>query len=132
MSITLPDGTVYDAASFVQVNNTGLGGAAIPRGDFIITLAGDYLDGKSPTYVTVTVDGSLTFRANQDRANSYDPLFYMYRYHIQEADYGAHDPMVRSTPSPTATAPAPAPGTGAETAICAASPAPWMPPCRTR
>ncbi|MCI6053908.1 S-layer homology domain-containing protein [Dysosmobacter sp.] len=95
VSITLPDGTVYDAASFVQVNNTGLGGAAIPRGDFIITLAGDYLDGKSPAYVTVTVDGSLTFRANQDRANSYDPLFYMYRYHIQEADYGAHDPMVR-------------------------------------
>ena len=95
VTITLPDGSAYDAASFVQARNQGLGGAAIPRGDYLIALAGDYLDGRTPSYITVTVDGSHTIRADRDRANSYDPLFYMYRYHMEEADYGTHDPAVR-------------------------------------
>ena len=95
VSITLSDGSTYDAASFVQVAPTGLGGSELPRGDYIVTLVGEALPEKIPTTLTLTVDGTFSVQANLDRSNSFDPLFYMYRYHIDEADYAAHDPMVR-------------------------------------
>ena len=56
---------------------------------------GEALPEKIPTTLTLTVDGTFSVQANLDRSNSFDPLFYMYRYHIDEADYAAHDPMVR-------------------------------------
>ncbi len=95
VAITLPDGSTYDASSFVQVDDTDLSGQALPSGDYIVTAAGDYLGGTVPSSLTITVDGSYTLQAKLDRANSYDPLFYMYRYHLRDTDYPEHDPMVR-------------------------------------
>lgn len=95
VSITLPDGTAYDASSFVQVAASGLGGTELPRGDYIVTLVGENLPEKVPATLTLTVDGTFSVQANLDRSNSFDPLFYMYRYHIDAANYAAHDPMVR-------------------------------------
>ena len=60
VSITLPDGTVYDAASFVQVNNTGLGGAAIPTlgGSFDVAQAAGE-DGVEWTKVSATINSNV-------------------------------------------------------------------------
>jgi hypothetical protein len=94
VSITRSNGDPYDAAGFARVDATGLKDKELPKGDYILTIGGNYEDEGYP-YMTVQVDGVKSFRANLDRRNSYDPLFYMFRYHISEAEYGQYDPMVR-------------------------------------
>lgn len=100
VTITRPDGTVYDAAGFAQADDSGLKDKVLPKGDYILTIGGNYEDEGVP-YLTIQVDGAKTFRANLDRRNSYDPLFYMFRYHITEAEYGPHTtPWSASIPTP--------------------------------
>lgn len=94
VSIIRSDGTAYDAAGFARVNDSGLKDKTLPKGDYILTIGGNYEDEGFP-YMTIQVDGVKSFRANLDKRNSYDPLFYMFRYHISEADYQKYDPMVR-------------------------------------
>lgn len=94
VSITRSNGTAYDATGFAQVNKDGLKDKVLPRGDYILTLGGKYEDEGFP-YMTIEVDGVKSFRATLDRRNSFDPLFYMFRYHLTEAEYSRYDPMVR-------------------------------------
>ena len=67
VSITLSDGSTYDAASFFQVAPTGLGGSELPRGDYIVTLVGEALPEKIPTTLTLTVDATFSVQANLAR-----------------------------------------------------------------
>jgi len=94
VSITRSNGVAYDAAGFARADATGLKDKELPKGDYILTIGGNYADEGYP-YMTIQVDGVKSFRADLDRRNSYDPLFYMFRYHISEAEYGQYDPMVR-------------------------------------
>lgn len=94
VTITRSNGTAYDAAGFAQVAGSGLKDKVLPRGDYILTIGGKYEDEGYP-YMTIQVDGVKSFRATLDKRNSYDPLFYMFRYHISEADYQKYDPLVR-------------------------------------
>ena len=63
--------------------------------EFYARIGGNYADEGYP-YMTIQVDGVKSFRADLDRRNSYDPLFYMFRYHISEAEYGQYDPAFRA------------------------------------
>lgn len=94
VTITRSNGVAYDAAGFARVDDSGLKDKTLPKGDYILTIGGNYVDEGYP-YMTVQVDGAKSFRADLDKRNSYDPLFYMFRYHISEADYQKYDPMVR-------------------------------------
>ena len=94
VTITRSNGTAYDAAGFARVDDSGLKDKTLPKGDYILTIGGSYDDEGYP-YMTIQVDNAKSFRADLDKRNSYDPLFYMFRYHISEADYQKHDPMVR-------------------------------------
>lgn len=94
VSITRSNGTAYDAAGFARVDDSGLKDKTLPKGYYILTIGGKYEDEGYP-YMTIQVDGVKTFRASLDKRNSYDPLFYMFRYHISETDYKKYDPMVR-------------------------------------
>ena len=94
VTIIRSNATIYDAAGFARVDSSGLKDKTLPKGDYILSIGGKYEDEGYP-YITIKVDGVKTFRATLDRRNSYDPLFYMFRYHISEADYKAYDPMIR-------------------------------------
>ena len=94
VTITRSNGTAYDAAGFARVDDSGLKDKTLPKGDYILAIGGKYEDEGYP-YMTIQVDGAKSYRANLDKRNSYDPLFYMFRYHISEAEYQKYDPMVR-------------------------------------
>lgn len=95
VSVSMSDGTVYDAAGFIDVADSGLKDKELPHGTYIVTIAGKPIHDKSYPHLTLTVDADTVIRANLDKRNSWDPMFYMFRYHISDQAYAAHDPLVR-------------------------------------
>ena len=95
VKITLSSGQDYALDHFFIASTVGLGGRTLPSGDFIVTLSGDAIQQVRHPYITLTVDGSFSLRGTFDAENSFDPLLYMYRFHVSGEDALRHDPVCR-------------------------------------